>query len=153
MITGSHVPFYAGKKILFLAPVSLAEWETYELLKEKDSVKYMIQCSLKRANQNFYCRWFFWRYRAYLQAIVEIICKISLPPNIKEDKKVTDKEIVNDIKTLFRNMSKMYGWTPDIIKDLSPSQLYDYMIGGKDGTGTQRMSVSEYASFRDNRDG
>ncbi len=81
--------------------------------------------------------------------MIKVICSISLPPESKEKDsvKTTTKEIINQIKIMYRILSKTHTWTPQQISDMSPLQLYCYMTGGEDGTGTARMSPEQYNKF------
>jgi len=64
---------------------------------------------------------------------------------------VAAKEVERNEKTMYRLLSKMYGWTPEEIGNMSPAQLYSYQMGGKDGTGIEKMTGAEYRSFRARR--
>lgn len=160
MISGSSVPFYVGRKFCLLAPVSMAEWETYELLQTKDKAIYLVYCAMHRAVPKITrrsVRWFLWRHKKISGNIIDIVCRISLPRIVaskksKTEKEPTTKEIVQQIKVMFRSMSSAYGWHPSLISQMSPLQLYDYMLGGKDGTGVVRMTPSQYQMFRCARD-
>ena len=156
MISGSYVPFYVGRKPYLLAPVSIAEWETYELLQAKDMAWYLLYCSMSRADNTITKRQikrFILLHRNTIAYMVKVICSISLPPETKNDNDTppTNKEILNQVKTMYRMFSKLYGWTPPQISKMSPLQLYHYMTGGEDGTGVARMSPAQYEQFRQAR--
>lgn len=152
MIGGSYVPFYVGRKLYLLAYVSIAEWETYELLKDKDMAAYLVYCSMHRANtlitMSHVKRLIRW-HRQHVIYMIKTICSISLPPKSKDkkEKEPTSREIVSQVKTMFRLFSKRYNWTPSQISQMSPLQLYEYMAGGEEGTGVVKMSPAEYAAY------
>ncbi len=153
MISGSSVPFYAGRKMCLLAPVSISEWETYELLKLKDTLFYLLYCSMHRADHSLSkrnVRRFIWRHKKYIICMINVICQISLPAEKdKDNKKIEDtKDTVDNVKTMFRVFSDKYGWPPFQIANMSPLQLYNYMTGGTDGTGVVRMSPQQYRQFK-----
>lgn len=156
MISGSYIPFYVGRKPYLLAPVSIAEWETYELLQAKEMAWYLLYCSMSRANVTItkqQIKRFILLHKKTVPYMIKVICSISLPPESKKKNESTPtaKEIVNQVKIMYRTLSKTYGWTPQQISKMSPSQLYDYMIGGEDGTGVMRMSSTQYAQFKQAR--
>ena len=156
MIGGSYLPFYVGRKPYLLAPVSIAEWETYELLQAKDMAWYLLHCSMSRADVNITKRqikWFILLHKHTVNYMIKVICSISLPPEAEKDGKTppTTKEIVQQVKIMYRTLSKTYGWTPHQISQMSPLQLYDYMTGGEDGTGVARMTPAQYARFKQTR--
>ncbi len=156
MISGCYIPFYVGRKPYLLAPISIAEWETYELLQAKDRAWYLLYCSMFRANVNItkqQIKRFILLHKKTVPYMIKVICSISLPPESKKDDKPppTTKEIVRQVKVMYRTLSKTYGWTPEQISQMSPSQLYDYMTGGEDGTGIARMTPEQYAKFKQSR--
>ena len=157
MIGGSYVPYYIGRTVYLLSPVSISEWETYEMLISKDMAWYLIYCSLHRANKSVtmkqakrIVRW----HKESATYMIKVICSISLPPDKEYDSKElpSAKEVVQQIKVLYRTLSRLFGWTPQQISQMSPLQLYDYMIGGEDGTGVVRMSPAQYQQFRHSRE-
>ncbi len=158
MIAGSPTVLKVGRRTLLVSYASMGEWLTFgELVKssEGQAMRNLIYCSLHRADPTVTRRgvWLFvWLHKKALAALVDLICTISLP---KMPEGVTPasaaQEVERSMKTTYRLLSRMYGWTPAQISDMSPAQLYSYQMGGKDGTGIEKMSGPEYKSFRVSR--
>ena len=157
-ITGSPTAYKFGRRVLLVSYVSVGEWQTFgELVKldEKRAVAELVYYALRRATPaNARPRMWWWarRYKKALTGLVALICKLSMPAIPEGNTPIAiAKEAENNMKTAFRQLSMMYGWTPAEISDMSPAQLSAYMSGGKDGTGSEQMSGAEYKSFRARR--
>ena len=137
--------------------VSVAEWQTFNALQEsmddKYALVYLLYSALHRASHRITMRrvrWLLWRYRRSIVSVIDLICNISLP-KIKGKKidVVTDvKEMERNTKIMYRLLSKLHGWSPDVINNMSPAQIYVYLTGGATGTGIEKMSSEQYRSFR-----
>ncbi len=157
-IMGSPTGFKVGRRVLLVSYVSVGEWQTFgELLKqdEAQAVLELIYCSLHRANPALNrrsVRWWVRWHSKVLASLVEFICVISLPKMPKGITPVTAvKEAERSMKTAYRLLSRMHGWTPAAISDMSSAQIHSYLSGGKDGTGIEKMSGAQYRSFRAQR--
>ena len=131
-------------KRLSVSYVSIGEWQVFsELLKQDESraILELIYYSLHRASgvTRRKTRWLIRRHRKTLAALIELICEISLPKIPKSTATVPEKEATRNIKTVYRVLSRMHGWTPKEISDMSPAQIYSYLCGGPDGTGIVKV--------------
>ena len=82
--------------------------------------------------------------------LIELLCKLSMPDIPQASTPVAiAKEAECSMKTTFRQLSRMHGWTPAEISGMSPAQFSAYASGGEDGTGTMKLDYgsSEYNSF------
>ncbi len=158
-VIGSPIPVRVGRRILFVSYVSMSEWQSFgELLKLDDTkaVLELLYYSLHRAEPTItrkrivrLARW----HAKHLLPLVDTICDMSLP-KLKAKVGVSDKpgaDSERDIKTVYRLLSRIHGWTPRQIDTMSPAQVHIYLTGGEDGTGIVKMSNSEYKSFLANR--
>jgi len=123
--------------------VSIGEWQVYgELMKQNESraILELVYYSLHRASgvTRRKARWLVWRHRKTLTALIELICEISLPKIPDSTGNVPKDEAARNIKTVYRVLSRMHGWTPKEISDMSPAQVYSYLCGGADGTGIMK---------------
>lgn len=157
-IIGSPIAFKAGRRVLLVSYVSVGEWETFGSMVESNegqAIRELVYRSLYRADPTVTrrgVRWLMWRHRAALTGLVELICTISLPKQLEGLAPATAaKEVERSMKTTYRLLSRQYGWTAAQISDMSPSQLHSYQMGGKDGTGIEKMTGPEYRSFRAQR--
>lgn len=163
-IIGNSVPIKIGFKVYLVSYVSLAEWETFDGLvhrgsKGKQFLSYLIYCSLHRADSTItkrkvrsLMRW----HKAMMVLLVATIRDISLPPDkLSKDTEVSIdvKQAERNMKTILRILSRMHGWTPQQIGSMSPAQIFSYLMGGKKGTGIEKMSSEEYQNFLHNRGG
>ena len=158
LITGCPSAYKAGRRMLLVGYVSMGEWQTFgELVKldEGRAVLRLAYWSLHRADPTMtrrkVCR--LMRNTKFGAALMTLICDLSIPKIAGQDETPSDKESDRNVKTAYRQLSMMYGWTPAAISDMSPVQIYQYQTGGKDGTGIQKMSGAEYQSFRARRGG
>jgi len=160
-IIGNPVPVKIGFKLYLVAYVSLSEWETFEALVRRDSkdgqfLFYLIHCSLRRGDPTItkrkvrkLIRW----HKAMMVLVVSIIRGMSLPVSKlskNKDVKVPEldtKQAERNMKTICRVLSRIHGWTPQQIGGMSPAQIYSYLMGGKSGTGIEKMSSEEYQNF------
>ena len=131
-------------KRLSVSYVSIGEWQVYgELMKQDESraIVELVYFSLHRASgvTRRKSRWLAWRYRKTLSALIELICEISLPKIPGSATSMPEKETARNIKTVYRVLSRMHGWTPKQISDMSPAQIYSYLCGGQDGTGIKKV--------------
>lgn len=160
-ITGSPAVYKVGRRLLLVSYISVGEWQTFGLIVEKDetyAVTQLIYWSLRRATPGIRkpnLRW--WNKKA-LAGLVTFICNLGMPLLPKGTK--TSQQAAegakrpaddNSMKTAYRQLSRMHGWTPQEISDMSPAQIHSYLSGGKDGTGIEKMSGAEYKSFRAQR--
>lgn len=160
-IIGNSVPIRIGKKICLFSYVSMGEWQTFDALLKQDDIealRYLVSCSLHRGDPSIDKREaerLIKRNAASITSLIDSICKISLPKiRIKEteEETVTDeKEYERNIKTVYRILSRMHGWTPSQISDMSPAQVYSYLMGGTTGTGIEKMNSMQYQSFLGSR--
>lgn len=143
---------------MLVAYVSMGEWQTFsEMLKlsEPQAVLELAYFSLHRADPGITRR----KVRRLMRntkaatGLMTLICDLSIPKITGQDGTVPDKEADRNIKTAYRQLSMIHGWTPAAISDMSPVQVYQYQMGGKDGTGIQNMTGAEYQSFRARRQG
>ncbi len=147
-------------KGLRVSYVSVGEWQTFGAALETDEVRAIrefIYCALHRAEPAVTRRWVRWWMRLHNAAVaplVEFICNISVPDLPKADSPDRSvKEATREVESVFRVLSKMYGWAPDQISNMSPAQIHSYLSGGEDGTGIVKMSGAQYKSWRARRDG
>lgn len=156
-ITGSNVPLKLGDEIYLVSYVSMAEWETFnDLLIQKsegdEALSYLIWCSLQRAGCKIDKKKVLSKFAKHLDVLVDTICKASLP-NLKVTKiKVNRKEQEINLKASYRVLSRMHGWTPEQISSMSPAQIFLYLVGGKTGTGIEKMTDAQYANLLASRE-
>jgi len=153
-IIGNPIPFKMGHKVYFVSYVSMGEWQMFgELLRmgNAQSVLELIYCSLHRGNSTIGRRKVHWLVRRYTKALlplIDLICNISLPKlKTKKEIDVGDKDAERNMKTVYRLLSKIHGWTPSEISEMSPAQVHSYLMGGPDATGIVKMSDLQYQRF------
>ena len=158
-IMGVSIPFnLRNGNFLLISFISMGEWQIFgDIIKinEKLAMREFLYFSLNRANPLITrrkVRFLMFRYRKSLTSMINAICKMSVP-EVKDDKQHVEnaKEAERNVKTLYRQLSMMYTWTPVQISNLSPIQIQAYLTGGKDGTGIVKMSNVEYQAFRRGR--
>ena len=156
-ITGSPTVFKTGRSLLLVSYVSVGEWQVFGDLYEVDKARAVIDFlyySLHRAEPTMtrraVRRWTRRHSQDQQSDLMDLICKISLPKPPKGNTATAESpaEADRNMKTAFRLLSKIYGWTAAEISDMSPAQIFSYLSGGKDGTGIVKMSGAEYQSFR-----
>jgi len=165
---GTPILFEINRRIYRAGYVSTQEWELFDAYMQIDrldlGIIYLLTCSFTRGGEQITQR----RIRrlikfhsAMITELVTRICKLSLPEK-KHKKKSGDEQsenkvvpnvtqLLRDIKTLYRTLSRLYGWVPNQINNLSPAQIFIYLSGGKDGTGTKKMSGEEFQAFKRSR--
>lgn len=153
-IIGNPIPYKVGRKVYFVSYVSMGEWQMFnELLQmgNNRSVLELIYYSLHRGNSAVgrrNIRWLVRRHTKALLALIDLICEISLPKlKIKDEVGVESKDAERNMKTVYRLLSRMHGWTPSQISEMSPAQVYSYLMGGPDATGIVKMSDLQYQRF------
>lgn len=157
-IVGSSVPIRIGKRVYLVSYVSMREWETFnELLRSNDleSLNYLIYCSLHRADSTVrrkVVKRLLKRHSAVITSLIDIICSMSLPKmkvknGEEEETTIDEKDYERNVKTVYRILSRMHGWTPEQISGMSPAQVYSYLMGGTTGTGIEKMNSMQYQSF------
>ena len=157
-ITGSPSAYKVGRRVLLVSYVSMGEWQTFRDLLKVDAGRAVLElmyCSLHRADP-FFTRRTVRRLmnKKTAAGLMRLICELSIPPSIKGlNAVIFDKEAERTMKTAYRRLSIIHGWTPAEISDMSPIQVYSYQLGGKDGSGIEKMSSGEYKSFRARRGG
>lgn len=156
LITGSPVALKVGRRVLFVSYVSMGEWQTFSELLKIDEARAVVELayySLHRADFGITRR----RVRRLLRntkraaALMALICELSIPKLKGPTGEMSDKEAGRGMKATYRQLSMMHGWTAKEISDMSPVQIYQYQMGGKDGTGIVKMTGAEYQSFRARR--
>ncbi len=156
-ITGSPSACKVGRRTLLASYVSMGEWQTFEdMLKvdEGQAVLELMFYSLHRADPLITRRTVRKLTRRAATKLMNLIIALSIPPVIKGVAAVvSDKEATRNMKTTYRRLSMQYGWTPEQISGMSPLQVYLYQVGGKDGSGIQKMSSGEYKAFCARRGG
>lgn len=156
-IIGSPSVYRIGRRILLVSYVSIGEWQTFGELVEGDeryAITQLIYWSLRRATPGIRRPCLRWWKNKTITGLVEFICKLGMPTLTQGEKvegSTSNPDSDNDIKTAYRQLSRMHGWTPQEISDMSPAQIHSYLSGGKDGTGIEKMSNSQYKSFRAQR--
>jgi len=136
----------------------MAEYQVFREMFKKDetaAILELVYWSLHRGSSSITrrkVRRLVKKYPAVLLALVNLICDISLPKTKSgeesgEDDSLAGGELEQNIKTVYRLTSKMFGWTPQAIGDMSPAQIFLYMTGWPDGTGIVKMDDAQYASF------
>lgn len=159
-IMGSPAVYRVGRRVLLVSYVSVGEWQTFgELVKEDEgrAVTQLVHWSLQRATPGCHLPCLRWWNKKALAGLVEFICNLGMPLLPKEktsqqqDAQTPGRESDNDMKTAYRQLSRLHGWTAKEISDMSPAQIHSYLSGGKDGTGIEKMSNAEYKSFRAQR--
>lgn len=162
-IAGTPIILCIRRKVYKVGYVSTYEWEVFGALTDEgcveEAILYLLSCSFNRAQQKISRRKLkrLIRKDATISTLlIESICKLSLPENLR--KKADDqlpidtKELQRNVKAMYRILSKVYnGWTPEQIGSMSPAQLYIYIAGIENITGTKKMSPEEYAIFRQSR--
>lgn len=143
---------------MLVAYVSMGEWQTFsELLKlsESQAVLELAYFSLHRADPHITRRKVIrlMRKTKFAEGLMTLICDLSIPKSTESNGAIPDKEADRNLKTAYRQLSKEYGWTAAEISNMSPVQIYQYQMGGKDGTGIKKMTGAEYQSFRARRRG
>ncbi len=169
-IIGYSRPFKAGRRVYLVSYVSISEWQTYNSLAKRDeslALLELVYYSLHRGDAGITRKQVKKLLRRHVELcypLIELICEISVPV-LKGQKKMVDespainngtdeqdeKNAERNLKTVYRLMSKQYGWTPQQISEMSPAQIYTYQMSGKDGSGIEKMSGAEYQSFRAQR--
>jgi len=153
-IMGNSVPVWIGKKIYLVSYISVGEWQTFVKILQCDAIealKFLVYHSLHRADSTIKKKTvnhLLKKYAASVISLTDIICNISFPkvhPGRGEE--VDEKEAERDMKAVYRILSRMHGWSPQRISNMSPAQLYLYMMGGSTGTGIVKMNSLEYQSF------
>ncbi len=155
-ITGSPTVFRAGRSLLLVSYVSVGEWQTFGALWECNKRRAVIDFlyySLHRGDPTVTrraVRWWAFFHRKAQTDLMELIFTISLPkpPKGKPETTESPAEADRNMKTAYRVLAKMYGWTAAEISDMSPAQIFSFLSGGKDGTGIVKMTSEEYQSFR-----
>ena len=162
LIAGHPTPFKLKKgRMLLLSYVSIGEWQTLsELLRQAADdayiVTFLIRCSVQRADPRVSAKEVFRIIRKNknrLLPLMDVICKISLAevPTPKTASKTSTQSLEKNTKTMYRILSRLHGWTPRQITDMSPAQIYVYLTGGDTGTGIEKMSSSQYQELRRSR--
>lgn len=153
MIVGNPTALKVGRRVLLVSYVSMGEWQTFDAMLKVDegkAVQELMYRSLHRADplisRRAARRW----TRRAAADLMHLICALSIPPAV-QGLAVSDKESARSMKTTYRMLSRIHGWTPAEISDMSPAQIYSYQMGGPDGTGIQKMTGAEYQSFRARR--
>lgn len=153
-VIGNPVPIRIGRKVYLVGYVSMAEWQTFGELQKKMltrySLSYLLYASLHRADPQITkrsIRHLFRWHKKHITTLIETICDISIPEIKKKEQKVSDKDNERNTKTIYRLLSRMHGWPPSWIDDMSPMQVHVYLTGGSTGTGTQKMTDEQYQSF------
>lgn len=156
-IMGSPSAYKFGRRLLLVSYVSMGQWQTFDKLLKLDEGRAVLELayfSLHRADPGITRR----KVRRLMRntkaaaGLMTLICELSIPTTIKGlTSDISDKEADRNIKTAYRQLSMLHGWTPAAISDMSPVQIYQYQAGGKDGTGIQKMTGAEYKSFRARR--
>lgn len=141
-----------GRRTLLVSYVSMGEWQTFDdMLKvdEGQAVLELMFCSLHRADPLITRRTVRKLTRRAATELMHLICALSIPPAKRGIAPViSDKEATRNMKTVYRRLSMQHGWTPQQISDMSPLQVYLYQLGGKDGSGIEKMTGAEYQAFR-----
>lgn len=155
-ITGSSISLAVGGKLYLLSYVSMGEWETFSDMllqgpKDEEALEYLIYCSMYRADLEITKEAVAKLLRKHSRSVLKIvdkICKVSLPPKTSKKEEVTSKETKErNLKSTYRILSRMHGWTPKQISEMSPAQVISYLAGGETGTGLAKMTGSEYRSL------
>ena len=154
-ISGSSISLLVGDKVILVSYVSMSEWDTFSDIlllesKEGEGLLYLLWCSLKRADASVtqeQVKKIIAKYPEYIKILIDKICDLSLPKI--SDKKIEQKEISleereRNIKSTYRILSRLHNWTPQEISDMSPFQICSYLMGGKTGTGLEKMTGEEY---------
>lgn len=156
-VIGNPVPYKIGRKTYLVGYVSMLQWQQFGELQQLDEVhalSELLYYSMHRADDSQTRRdvgKLMKRKMEKLLPLVDLICDMSLPKLKGETNKLppanrpSDSE--RDIKVVYRLLSRMHGWTPKQIGEMSPAQVYIYLTGGPDGTGIVKMSNSQYKSF------
>ncbi len=156
-ITGSSSVYkVSSRRSLLVSYASMGDWQTFsEILKvdEGRALAELVYRSLNRADPTVTRRAVRRLMRrqsdAIMAGLITLICALSIPPTPRgAPAEVSDKEADRNMKTVYRRLSTMYGWTAAEISDMSPVQVYQYQLGGKDGSGIVKMTGAEYKSFR-----
>ena len=162
-IAGSSIPLIVKGKIYLVGYVSIREWDTFDgmlLLKgqKNQALFFLFYCALHRADSGITKRKvqkIVQRHPEVIIPLIDIICDLSLPEKTKKGKvkkkKMSKETKKRNSKTAFRILSRMHGWTPEQIGNMSPAQFYFYMMGGSLGTGIEKMSGAEYQKFLHDR--
>ncbi len=159
-ITGSPTVFKTGRGVLLVSYVSVGEWQAFGDMYEVDKSRAVVDFlyySLHRADPTMtrraVRRWTRRHSQDQQSDLMDLICKLSIPktPKGATGTRASPADTARNMKTAFRLLSKMYGWTAAEISDMSPAQIFSYLSGGKDGTGIVKMSGPEYQSFRARR--
>jgi len=153
-IMGSPAVYKVGRRLLLVSYISVGEWQTFGELVERDegyAVTQLVYWSLRRATPGIRRPCLRWWNKKALARLVEFICKMGMPLLPKGTTSHQGKQDDNDMKTAYRQLSRLHGWTAKEISDMSPAQIHSYLSGGKDGTGIEKMSGAEYKSFRAQR--
>lgn len=162
-VIGHPVPYKIGRRrSILVSYVSMSEWQMFGEMLQLDDVEAVLELlyySLHRAEPAVTrkgVKRLAKKYVKQLLALVDLICDMSLPKLKKGKTGASDSEprtpcakadSERDIKTVYRLLSRVHGWTPQQIGVMSPAQVYIYLTGGPDGTGIVKMSNSEYKSF------
>lgn len=166
-VVGHPVPYKIGRRrSILVSYVSMREWQSFGDMLQLDDVEAVLELlyySLRRAEPTTTrkrVRRLAKKYAKQLLALVDRICDISLPklkkgktgalPGADKTAPPSDPSrsgSERNIKTVYRLLSRMHGWSPQQIGDMSPAQVYIYLTGGPDGTGIVKMSNSEYQGF------
>lgn len=164
-VMGHTVPYPVGRgrrrQILPVSYVSIGEWQVFGKLLKLDETHAMLELlyySLHRAEPTTtrkQIKQLAKKHMAVLLPLVDLICNISLPENKKPPTGTvsttppsgSSSEAERAIKTSYRVLSRMHGWTPQQISEMSPVQVHIYLTGGEDGSGIVKMSNSQYKSF------
>lgn len=155
-IIGNPVPVQVGKKVYLVSYISMGEWQTFmEFLRQDaiEALEFLVYCSLHRADPTIKEKAvgnLLRKYASSISFLIDTICGISFPKvNLGGMEKLVigEKETKRNVKSTFRILSRMHGWTPQQISDMSPAQVYLYMMGGSTGTGIEKMNSLQYQAF------
>lgn len=159
-IIGNPTAFKVGRRrTVLVSYVSMGEIETCSELSAKRAELECLYYALHRADASVTRRRVRWLVRLHgglgsksMQALAVLIILISSPQiGATEETASTPMpaaEQERNLKSVYRLLSRMHGWTPQQISDMSHAQLHTYMSGGADGTGVEKMSGSQYRAFR-----
>jgi len=162
LIVGSSVPLCISHRLYLVGYISIAEWEIFTLLLErkceKEALFFLIYSSLYRGDCSITkkrVKRLFRYHSSIIISLIDTICKISMPEvKIKDDaESLSKKELERNTKIMYRMLSRIHGWTPRQISDMSPAQIYLYLMGGSTGAGTEKMTGMEYQALLASRGG
>jgi len=132
----------------------MGEWDTFNDIllldtKSSEALVYLIWWSLRRADSTVTkaeVEKLLVDHPEVATLLVDKICALSLPVVDKPPPKrsVSESERKRNLKSTYRILSRLHNWTPPQISQMSPAQVCSYLLGGKTGTGLEKMTSEEY---------